>query len=111
MDPLLKIENLNVSFRLSDSKVLAVRDVSFQLEQGKTLGLVGESGCGKSVTAFSLLRLIYPPGVIESGTIRYQGKDLLTMNDEEIRKIRGRQIAMIFQEPMTSLNPVFRIGY
>ena len=81
------------------------------MEKGKTLGLVGESGCGKSVTAYSILRLINPPGRITSGKILYGGEDILAMDDERLRSVRGREIAMIFQEPMTSLNPVFTIGY
>jgi oligopeptide/dipeptide ABC transporter ATP-binding protein len=108
---LLEISKLNVSFSVTDQTILAVRDLSLSIHHGKTLGLVGESGCGKSVTASSILRLIYPPGRIDSGEIRYRGKDILLMSEEEVRKTRGKEIAMIFQEPMTSLNPVFRIGY
>ncbi len=111
MPNLLEVRNLSVSFHLSDSTVLAVRGVSFDLEEGKTLGLVGESGCGKSVTAFSILRIVEPPGVITADEIRYRQQDLLSLNREDMRKVRGREIAMIFQEPMTSLNPVFSIGY
>jgi oligopeptide/dipeptide ABC transporter ATP-binding protein len=111
MDTVLDIKSLNVSFRTRESKNFAVRDVSFSLKKGETLGLVGESGCGKSVTAFSVLRLISPPGIIDSGKILYGGRDLLSLKEEEMRKYRGGEIAMIFQEPMTSLNPVFRIGY
>ena len=108
--PLIQVEHLSISFPLEEENVLAVRDVSFSLEQGKTLGLVGESGCGKSVTAFSILRLLPQPGRIDSGRILYKGRDIAELTDEEMRKIRGREIAMIFQEPMTSLNPVFTIG-
>lgn len=111
MDTVLEIEALNVSFRNRESQNYAVRDVSLSLKKGETLGLVGESGCGKSVTAFSVLRLISPPGIIDSGKILYGGTDLLSLKEEEMRKYRGSEIAMIFQEPMTSLNPVFRIGY
>ncbi len=111
MANLLEVRNLNVSFHLTDSSVLAVRDVSFSLEEGKTLGLVGESGCGKSVTAFSILRIVGPPGEIEADGILYRGSDILSLDEGDMRKIRGREIAMIFQEPMTSLNPVFSIGY
>ncbi|HON78478.1 MAG TPA: ABC transporter ATP-binding protein [Spirochaetota bacterium] len=111
MDTVLEIDALNVSFRTRESQNFAVRDVSLSLNKGETLGLVGESGCGKSVTAFSVLRLISPPGNIDSGKILYRGRDLLSLSDEEMRKYRGGEIAMIFQEPMTSLNPVFRIGY
>lgn len=109
MNPLLQIEKLNVKFTLSDSVILAVRDVSFYIDKGETLGLVGESGCGKSVSASSILRLIAPPGQIESGRILYNGKDILSLRNEDLRKIRGRHIAMIFQEPMTSLNPVLKL--
>ncbi len=111
MDELLSVKNLSVDFPLRDYTVHAVRDISFGIEEGKTLGLVGESGCGKSVTAFSILRLITPPGKIVSGEILYRGNAVTELNDEDIRKIRGREISMIFQEPMTSLNPVFSIGY
>ena len=109
--PLLDVINLNVSFPMEDETVYAVRDVSFSLEKGRTLGLVGESGCGKSVTAFSLLRLLASPGRIDSGSVLYQGRDLLTLSGNEIRKVRGKEIGIIFQEPMTSLNPVFTIGF
>ncbi len=111
MDTILNIENLNVSFHSREARTLAVRDVTLSIRRGETLGLVGESGCGKSVTAFSVLRLIDPPGRIDSGAIRYNGTDLLSLDEPGIRKYRGREIAMIFQEPMTSLNPVFRVGY
>lgn len=111
MNPILQIQNLNVKFKLTGRDILAVRDVSFNLEKGKTLGLVGESGCGKSVTAFSILKLIQPPGIIDSGRILYKERDIIPLSEDEIRKIRGREIAIIFQEPMTSLNPVFKIGF
>lgn len=111
MNPILTVDKLQVNFSMSESTVFAVRDLSFSLGEGKTLGLVGESGCGKSVTAFSILRLIYPPGRIESGNIVYRDSELLSLPREEMRGIRGKEIAMIFQEPMTSLNPVFKIGY
>jgi len=111
MDTLLQIKNLNVKFSLIDTSILAVRDVSFEIKEGETLGLVGESGCGKSVTAFSILKLISPPGKIESGEIIYRGKNILEFSEEKIRRIRGKEIAIIFQEPMTSLNPVFKIGF
>ena len=111
MPALLEVQNLNIRFPAEGGDVLAVRDVSFSLEKGRTMGFVGESGCGKSVTAYSILGLVPPPGVIDSGSIRYRGKDITRMGEDEIRTIRGKEIAMIFQEPMTSLNPVFTIGY
>jgi len=108
---LLEVKNLKTGFKTDDGHFLAVDDISFKLEEGKTLGIVGESGCGKSVTALSVMRLIpTPPGKIEGGEILFNGKNLLSLSDEEMRKIRGNDIAMIFQEPMTSLNPVFTIG-
>ena len=111
MDNLVTIENLNVRFALEDYTVHAVRDVSFSIARGQSMGLVGESGCGKSVTAYSIMRLISPPGYIDSGNILFENTSLLDLDDESMRKIRGNKIAMIFQEPMTSLNPVFTIGY
>lgn len=111
MDVLLEVNNLKTGFKTDDGSFLAVDDISFKLERGKTLGIVGESGCGKSVTSLSVMRLIpTPPGRIEGGEIKFAGKDLLKISEEEMRKIRGNDIAMIFQEPMTSLNPVFTIG-
>ena len=111
MNNLLEIDKLNVRFDLDDYTVQAVRDVSFTIEKGKALGLVGESGCGKSVTAYSIMKLISPPGYIASGDIMFDGKSLMPLDEESMRKIRGNRISMIFQEPMTSLNPVFTIGY
>jgi peptide/nickel transport system ATP-binding protein len=108
---LLEVKNLRTGFKTDDGYFTAVDNISFHLEKGKTLGIVGESGCGKSVTSLSIMRLIAtPPGKIESGEILFNGKDLLKLSEEEMRKIRGNDIAMIFQEPMTSLNPVFTIG-
>jgi oligopeptide/dipeptide ABC transporter ATP-binding protein len=108
---LLEIEHLHTQFFTSAGVVEAVNDVSYDVAGGETLGLVGESGCGKSVSALSVLRLIpWPPGRIVGGSIRFLGKDLLKLSDKEIRRVRGRQIAMVFQEPMTSLNPVLTIG-
>ncbi len=109
-EPLLQITNLHTSFFTDAGEVKAVRGVSFSLEKGKTLGLVGESGCGKSVTALSIMRLVSFPGRIVSGEVSYKGKDLLKISEDEMRKIRGADIAMVFQEPMTSLNPVLTIG-
>ena len=111
MPPLLDIRNLCVSFQTDEGRIPAVNDVSLTLEQGQVLGLVGESGCGKSVTAMSILRLIpQPPGQIDSGRILFHGHDLLPLPIEELRIVRGRRIAMIFQEPMTALSPLHRIG-
>jgi peptide/nickel transport system ATP-binding protein len=108
---LLEIENLSVHFHTPEGVARAVDGVSFHLATGETIGLVGESGCGKSVTSLSVLGLIpSPPGQIASGRIRFAGQNLLELESEQLRKIRGHQIAMIFQEPMTSLNPVLPIG-
>ncbi len=107
---LLEVNNLKTGFRTDDGSFLAVDDVSFKVEAGKTLGIVGESGCGKSVTSLSIMRLIQSPGKIEGGEIIFQGQNLLKKSDDEMRKVRGNEIAMIFQEPMTSLNPVFTCG-
>ncbi len=107
---LLEVENLQTHFRTPDGVNRAVDGVSFHVEAGETLAIVGESGCGKSVTAMSILRLIpEPPGKI-AGAIRFQGKNLLDYSEPEMRKIRGNDISMIFQEPMTSLNPVLTVG-
>jgi oligopeptide/dipeptide ABC transporter ATP-binding protein len=108
--PLLDVRDLHVSFRGEDGDVPAVRGVSLRIGAGETLALVGESGCGKSVTALALLRLLEANGRIEGGEIRFRGEDLRAVDDEGMRRIRGAAIGMIFQEPMTSLNPVFRIG-
>jgi peptide/nickel transport system ATP-binding protein len=108
---LLEVDNLQVHFGLPDGVNRAVDGVSFRIEQGETLAIVGESGCGKSVTAMSLLRLIpQPPGRI-AGSIRFLGTELLSLGEQDMRAIRGGAISMIFQEPMTSLNPVFPIGW
>lgn len=109
--PILAIDNLRTAFHSRGRTVPALNGVSLKLERGKTLGLVGESGCGKSVTALSIMRLIPPQmGRIEQGTIRYGGRDLLALSEPEMRLVRGSDISMIFQEPMTALNPVFTIG-
>lgn len=111
MAPLLQIENLATRFRTPEGVVHAVNGVSLHLGEGETLGIVGESGCGKSVTVLSLLRLVAtPPGEIVSGAARFDGQDLLAMPLDEIRKVRGAQIGMVFQDPMVSLNPVLTIG-
>ena len=108
---ILKVKDLSVNFKVEDRVIPAVDRVSFSLSKGETLGLVGESGCGKSVTALSIMRLLQtPPAQIVNGEILFRGENLLSKNDEEMRKIRGKEISMIFQEPMTSLNPVFTIG-
>lgn len=112
MNELLKVENLKTYFFTHEGTVKAVDGISFSINRGETLGLVGESGCGKSVTALSIMRLIpHPPGRIVSGEIYSEGKNLLKYNEKEMRNIRGRKISMIFQEPMTSLDPVFTIGH
>jgi len=110
-DVLIDIRNLRTHFFTDDGVVKAVDGVSFPIYKGKTLGVVGESGCGKSVTALSAMRLISPPGRIVEGEILFDGKNLATLPEPEMRSIRGLDISMIFQEPMTSLNPVFTIGY
>ena len=109
-DSVLKVKDLAVGFRLDGRTHDAVRGIDFEIPKGKTIGLVGESGSGKSVTAFSILKLIDPPGEIHSGKVLFQGQDLLELSEEEIRRYRGNAISMIFQEPMTSLNPVYTIG-
>ena len=111
MQPLLQVEDLRTWFHTDEGTAKAVDGVSFGLAEQETLGIVGESGCGKSVTALSILRLIPdPPGRVEGGSVRFQGRDLLALSEKEMRRIRGNEIAMIFQEPMTSLNPVYTIG-
>ena len=110
MPPLLEVQNLQTHFGTIDGVVRAVEGVSFHINAGETLGVVGESGCGKSVTAMSILRLIQePPGKI-AGKILFQGRDLLELSEPEMQAIRGKDISMIFQEPMTSLNPVLTVG-
>src|SRR5215212_9368246 len=109
--PLLDVKNLSTQFFTQDGVVRAVDDVSFYVMPGETLGVVGESGCGKSMTGLSIMRLIpSPPGKIVSGEIIFNGQDVLQMSDNEVRQIRGHEIAMIFQDPMTSLNPVLTIN-
>jgi len=111
-DLLLDVKDLRTCFHIAEGTVHAVNGVSFSLRNGETLGLVGESGCGKSVTMLSLLRLIaIPPGEIVSGEAIFEGRDLLRMSDAEIEHIRGNKIGMVFQDPMTSLNPVLTIGH
>ena len=110
-DVLLEIRGLKTHFFTDDGVVRAVDGVSFPLGRGQVLGVVGESGCGKSVTALSVLRLVSPPGRIVEGQILFEGRDLVALPEPEMRAIRGHRISMIFQEPMTSLNPVFTVGY
>jgi len=110
-DPLLEVRNLKVSFRTEDGTVQAVDGVSLTLAEGETLGIVGESGSGKSVTMMSVMRLITDPNARIEGEVIYKGRDLMALTQEQIRGIRGAGIAMIFQDPMTSLNPVYRVGW
>jgi oligopeptide/dipeptide ABC transporter ATP-binding protein len=107
----LEVRNLKTYFFTDEGIVKAVDDVSFTVPKGKTLGLVGESGCGKSVTAMSITRLVSPPGRIVGGEILLNGRDLLSMSEHEMRQVRGAQISMVFQEPMTALNPVLEVGF
>lgn len=112
MEELLKVRDLKTYFFTHRGTIKAVDGISFSIKRGETLGIVGESGCGKSVTALSIMRLISnPPGRILNGEIHFEGKDLLSLSNKQIRDIRGRKISMIFQEPMTSLDPVFTIGH
>ena len=109
--PVLEVSDLSVHFRVAGGTLRAVDGVSFALEQGRTLGVVGESGCGKTVSALSVLRLLEePPAEIKSGRIMFRGRDILQLEEDDLSELRGRDIAMIFQEPMTSLNPVKRVG-
>src|SRR6187397_3646977 len=109
-DVLLTVEDLVVRFRTHEGTIHAVNGVSFQLEEGERLGMVGESGCGKSVTNLAMIRLLpQPAGRIEGGHVMFDAQDLTTLGEEELRSIRGRDIAMIFQDPMTSLNPVLTV--
>src|SRR5699024_9206801 len=107
---ILEINDLRTSFFTEELEVKAVNGVTLKLPKGKTIGVVGESGSGKSITALSILRLLEKPGKIMGGEINFKGKDLTKVSEKEIRNIRGNEISMIFQEPMTSLNPVYTIG-
>ncbi len=109
-EPLLEVKNLVTQFSTEAGPVRVVDDVSFHINEGEILGLVGESGCGKSITALSIMRLIPSPGEITEGEVLFGGRDILQLPDTELRTVRGREIAMIFQEPMTSLNPVLTIA-
>ncbi|WP_300526316.1 ATP-binding cassette domain-containing protein, partial [Aminiphilus sp.] len=109
--PLLEVKGLKTYFDTDRGVVRAVDGVSLSIEAGQTLGVVGESGCGKSVTALSILRLVHKPvGRIAGGEILFDGKNLLALSEQEMRSVRGNRISMIFQEPMTSLNPVYTVG-
>ncbi|MFN3448316.1 MAG: ABC transporter ATP-binding protein [Roseococcus sp.] len=110
-EPLLRVENLRTVFRTSGGEVAAVDGVSLEVPRGRTLGIVGESGCGKSVLSLSIMRLLSHPGRIAGGRVLLEGRDLAALSAAEMRAVRGRDIAMIFQEPMTSLNPVHRVGF
>ncbi len=111
VETILDVKNLVVEFDTEEGIVKALNGVSFSLKKGEILGIVGETGCGKSVTVYTVLKLLpMPPARIVSGEVIYKGRDLLKLSEEELRKIRGKEIAMIFQEPMTSLNPVFTVG-
>ena len=109
--PVLQVKDLKTQFFTDDGVVQAVDGVSFDLYPGETLGIVGESGCGKSVTALSILRLIQRPGRIVAGQILFKGSDIVKLSEEEVREIRGKDIAMIFQDPLSSLNPVLKVGF
>ena len=110
MEPLLEVRGLSTYFQLAHGTIKAVDGVDFLLGNGETLAIVGESGCGKSVTAYSIMRLVMPPGRIESGEVLFNGRDLMGLAEKEMQGLRGNQISMIFQEPMTSLNPVLTVG-
>ena len=108
---MLEVRNLRTTFTTEDGVVQAVNGISYSLQRGEALGIVGESGCGKSVGVLSLMRLIpEPPGKIVAGEVLFQGRDILEMTSKDLRNVRGNQIAMIFQDPLTSLNPVLTIG-
>src|SRR5262245_35978766 len=111
MDALLDVRDLHTQFRTSEGTIRAVDGVTWDVRPGETVALVGESGCGKSVSALSVMRLVSAPaGRITGGRILFKGRDLLALSEEEMRRVRGKDIAMIFQEPMTSLNPVLSVG-
>ena len=107
---LLSVRDLTVKFAMRDQSVTALNQISFDLERGERLGIVGESGAGKSITGFSLMNLLSKPGYISGGKIQFQGEDIVGMSEAKMRKIRGNRMAMIFQDPMVTLNPVLTIG-
>ncbi|WP_051217127.1 ABC transporter ATP-binding protein [Paenibacillus assamensis] len=110
-EPLLEVQDLQVSFKVRDGEVQAVRGVSFQVQAGEAVAIVGESGCGKSVTAQSIMRLLpSPPSFVKQGKLMFKGRDLLELKEKEMQAIRGKEIGMIFQDPMTSLNPTMTVG-
>jgi len=109
-EAILEVKNLRTSFFSAEGPVHAVDNVSFNVRRGEAVALVGESGCGKSVTAMSIMRLVTPPGRVTAGEIRFKGRDLAALSERAMRSVRGNDIAMVFQEPMTSLNPVFKVG-
>src|SRR5438105_14838230 len=110
MSALLDVQGLETHFATAQGVLRAVDGVSFAIERGEVLGLVGESGCGKSVTSLSIMRLVPPPGRVAAGRVLFEGEDLLAKDTEAMRRVRGARIAMVFQDPMPSLNPVFSIG-
>ena len=110
MTPLLDVQHLTVTFERPDAVLTAVHDLNLTIQPGETLGLVGESGSGKSVTALAILRLLQPPGRVTGGRVLFEGRDLLSLSEAEMRSVRGGRISLIFQEPMTALNPTMRIG-
>ncbi len=108
--PLLKIKNLNVFFRATKSSIKVLSEISLQIEEGEAFGLVGESGCGKTLTALSIMGIL-PQGAYAEGEIIFKGNNLLKLDKESMRRLRGKELSMIFQEPMTSLNPVLTVGH
>ena len=110
MSNILQVKNLNISFQLEEQLAKAIHGISFALEKGKSLGIVGESGCGKTVTAMSIMRLLPKNAVIESGEVLYDDKNILDLKEKEMQNIRGRKIVLIPQDPLTSLNPLYTIG-
>ena len=110
MDKILEVKNLKISFRTQGGTLKAVRDISFDLERGKTLAIVGESGSGKSVTSKAIIGILAGNSIVEGGEILYDGQDLLKISEDDFHKIRGDKISMIFQDPLSSLNPIMKVG-